>query len=381
MLTMEAPKLADLGELLQFFGVVIFCAGVLNLVYRWTSPNKTDDSEFASTIFILTIAIGLLVSIIKHAPAISFGLFGAMSIVRFRAQIKRPQRMIFVFMAAAIGVCCGAGEYMTTVLGTLVLSVLSLASFRVSAAKTKTVPDAAAASAAVAKRAWGIDFVPAQLEDGRRIRVLGIVDEGNKEALAVIPDSSFSGARVTAELDRLIAERGKPDTLVSDSWPEFGSRTVLDWKQKQGIDWQCLELSTRPQPEPFVVAFGQLLRDDCLNARGIANLIEARILLEIWRATYNGRVSAAHEWRPSASKGEQSASPAPTPAPDAPKQPVLQSLPVLPAAVAALVAVPAGQPPLTCSAAKEKSAEPPRTDANNGLRPPALSQTLVPAGE
>ena len=295
----DAVAIAKVTDFAAFFGVVSICAGVLYVVYRVITPNEADELEFASTVFILTIAIGLLVSIIKSAPAISFGLFGAMSIVRFRAQVKRPQRMIFIFMAAAIGVCCGAGEYLTTVLGTIVLSALTLMSFWFVPIKIKsknkptaamaTLPVPAPLTPATGGR-WGVDFLPAMLGDGRRVRVLAIVDEVSREALATIPETSFSGARVVGELDRLIAERGKPQQIVSDSWPQFASSAVLDWKRIMAIDWLWLEHVAKP--EPFIVAFTSIVRDHGFAGHGYPGLIEARSGLESWRIAYNREIDA-----------------------------------------------------------------------------------------
>jgi Domain of unknown function (DUF4956) len=126
---LEPGAALKLDSLITFMIVGSLCAGVVAYVYTLISPKKADEAEFAATLFLLTIAIGLLVSIIKQAPAISFGLFGAMSIVRFRAQIKKSRRMVFLFMATVIGVCSGAGEYIATVFGTLVLAGVSYVMF------------------------------------------------------------------------------------------------------------------------------------------------------------------------------------------------------------------------------------------------------------
>ncbi len=302
LLTVDPAATMKITEFLAFVAVVSICAGVLYLVYRHITPNEPGELEFASTVFILTIAIGLLVSIIKHAPAISFGLFGAMSIVRFRSQIKRPQRMIFIFMAAAIGVCCGAGEYLTTVMGTLVLSALTLAAFRMSPAHVdvKTIRLKAAntplldgvkglSSVAAGERNWGVEFLPATLADGSRFRILVVVDEDTREALAVVPETSFSSARVLGELDRLMTDHGKPKTIASDSWPQFASRAAQDWKKVLAIDW--IFIDQQPQTEPYVVGCAHRLRDEAHAAGGYVDLIEARRVLEDWRLAHNETVA------------------------------------------------------------------------------------------
>lgn len=57
---------------------------------------------------------------------------------------------------------------------------------------------------------WSLDFVSDQLTDGRRFRILAVVDDCTRECLALIVDTSLSGMRVARELDRLITERGRP---------------------------------------------------------------------------------------------------------------------------------------------------------------------------
>lgn len=63
---------------------------------------------------------------------------------------------------------------------------------------------------------WSLDFVSDQLTDGRRFRVLTVVDDCTRECLALVADTSLSGLRVARELDRIIEERGKPRMIVSD---------------------------------------------------------------------------------------------------------------------------------------------------------------------
>ena len=68
---------------------------------------------------------------------------------------------------------------------------------------------------------WSLDFVSDQLTDGRRFRILTVVDDCTRENIALIADTSLSGLRVATELDRLIAARGKPQMVVSDNGTEL----------------------------------------------------------------------------------------------------------------------------------------------------------------
>ena len=87
---------------------------------------------------------------------------------------------------------------------------------------------------------WSTDFVHDQLANGRRFRVLNIIDDVTKECLAAIPDTSLSGKRVVREMSALIARRGRADTIVSDNGTEFTSSAVLAFTQAFGLDWRYI---------------------------------------------------------------------------------------------------------------------------------------------
>lgn len=74
---------------------------------------------------------------------------------------------------------------------------------------------------------WSLDFVHDQMTDGRRFRVLVVVDDCTRECLGLIADTSLSGARVARNLDRIITWRGKPDAVLSDNGTEFTSNAIL----------------------------------------------------------------------------------------------------------------------------------------------------------
>ena len=74
---------------------------------------------------------------------------------------------------------------------------------------------------------WSLDFVSDQLTDCRRFRVLTVVDDCTRECLGLVADTSLSGQRVARELDRIIAERGRPKMVVSDNGSEFTSNAIL----------------------------------------------------------------------------------------------------------------------------------------------------------
>ena len=88
-----------------------------------------------------------------------------------------------------------------------------------------------------AKQRWSLEFISDVLSDDQRFRVLCIVDDCTREALATVVDRSMSGRRMTRELGELIRRRGKPDVIVSDNGTEMTSHAVLRWCQDTGIGW------------------------------------------------------------------------------------------------------------------------------------------------
>ncbi len=134
---------------------------------------------------------------------------------------------------------------------------------------------------------WSMDFVSDSFTDGRRFRVLCIVDDYTRECLGLVADTSISGARVGRELDRIIAQRrAKPQVCVSDNGTEFTSMAILKWTQGSGVDWHYIQPG-KPQQNAFVESFNGRLRDECLNETAFSTLPEARKLLSEWRNDYN----------------------------------------------------------------------------------------------
>ncbi len=141
---------------------------------------------------------------------------------------------------------------------------------------------------------WSLDFVADMLGWGRRIRVLAVVDDFTREALALVVDTSIGGRRVVRELDTLIARRGRPATIVSDNGTELTSRAVLEWSNRTGIDWHYIAPG-KPVQNAFVESFNGRFRDECLNEEVFAGLAEARTVIEHWRRDYNQvRPHSAH---------------------------------------------------------------------------------------
>lgn len=133
---------------------------------------------------------------------------------------------------------------------------------------------------------WSMDFVSDSFTDGRRFRILAVVDDCTRECLALEPDTSLSGRRVARELDRIIAKRNKPTMCVSDNGTELTSMAVLKWQKDRDVDWHYIQPG-KPQQNAFAESFISRLRDECLNETLFSSLDEARAVLAAWRQDYN----------------------------------------------------------------------------------------------
>jgi len=132
---------------------------------------------------------------------------------------------------------------------------------------------------------WSLDFVSDTLADGRRFRILCIVDDFSRECLATVVDTSLSGVRVVRELDRITLERITPRVIVSDNGTELTSMAVLGWAADR-VGWHYIQPG-KPVQNAFIESFNSKLRDECLNEHVFASLIEARQIIEAWRHDYN----------------------------------------------------------------------------------------------
>ena len=131
---------------------------------------------------------------------------------------------------------------------------------------------------------WSMDLVSDQLANGRRFRILNVVDDFSRECVLQITDFSISGLRITRELDRL--ERSLPKTLVCDNGPEFTSKAFFFWSRRTGSRLHFIQPG-KPTQNAFVESFNGKFRDYCLNLHWFANLHDARSTIAKWRDHYN----------------------------------------------------------------------------------------------
>lgn len=133
---------------------------------------------------------------------------------------------------------------------------------------------------------WSLDFLSDAFSDGRRFRILGVMDQCSRECLTLAADTSIGGVRVVRELDLLVAKLGKPHCIVSDNGTELTSRAVLQWAQDNQIEWHYITPG-KPTENGYTESLNGKIRDECLNEEIFGSLAYARHVIEAWRQDYN----------------------------------------------------------------------------------------------
>lgn len=131
---------------------------------------------------------------------------------------------------------------------------------------------------------WSMDFVSDQLANGRRFRVLNIVDDYSREIVLQVVDFSISGYRVARELDRL--ERKLPKSIVCDNGPEFTCKAMFFWSKKTGTKLHFIQPG-KPTQNAFVESFNGKFREYCLDMHWFASITDARSIIDDWRLHFN----------------------------------------------------------------------------------------------
>jgi putative transposase len=133
---------------------------------------------------------------------------------------------------------------------------------------------------------WSIDFISDALVDGRRFRMLNVIDDYNRESLAIEVDTSLPSLRVVRVLTKLINQRNKPVHIRVDNGPEFISHKLQQWCDENKITLQYIQPG-RPMQNAYIERNNGSLRRELLNAYLFYSLAEVRIMTEQWRADYN----------------------------------------------------------------------------------------------
>jgi putative transposase len=151
-------------------------------------------------------------------------------------------------------------------------------------------------SATVMNDARSMDLVSDSLFNGRRFRVLTLVDDFSRECLLVHVDQGILGGDVAERLDQVAEERGAPRVIRVDNGPEFVSRALDLWAYQRGVK---LDFSRpgKPTDNAMIESFNGSFRDECLNTNWFLSLDDARGKIEAWRSEYS-------DFRPHSSLGD-----------------------------------------------------------------------------
>lgn len=133
---------------------------------------------------------------------------------------------------------------------------------------------------------WSMDFMADSLMNGRRFRVLNIIDDYNREILRIEPYFSITSARVISIIERLIIENRKPLAIRVDNGPEFIAEVLRRWCDDNHIDLKFIQPG-RPMQNGFVERFNRSYRQDVLDANLFANLSEVKMLSDEFEEDYN----------------------------------------------------------------------------------------------
>jgi putative transposase len=146
---------------------------------------------------------------------------------------------------------------------------------------------------------WAMDFMQDVLADGRRFRLLNILDPVPRECLAIEVDTSLPGQRVVRTVNQLIARFGCPKRLLVDNGPEFAGQVLDAWAYEHGVTVDFIEPG-KPTQNRHIESFNGKFRDECLNLHWFRSLPHARQLIANWREDYNTQRphSALHQQAP-----------------------------------------------------------------------------------
>lgn len=133
---------------------------------------------------------------------------------------------------------------------------------------------------------WSLDFVHDQLANGRRIRILNIIDDFSRRCVGQLVDTSISGVRLVRYLEDLALTRTMPKSIVLDNGPELTSKAMFFWSQRTGIRL-CFIQPGKPTQNAFVESFNGRFRDGCLNQHWFKSLADARQIIYDWQRHYN----------------------------------------------------------------------------------------------
>ena len=174
---------------------------------------------------------------------------------------------------------------------------------------------------------WSYDFVEGRTHEGRKFRMLNVIDEFSRECLSIRIARKLNSTDVIDVLSDLFILRGVPGYVRSDNGPEFIAKAVREWIVAVGAKTAFIEPGS-PWENGYCESFNSKLRDELLNGEIFYSLAEAKVIIEAWRRHYNTeRPHSSLGYRPPAPEAVQW--PAPLRGPASPAAPATVSKPIL----------------------------------------------------
>ena len=133
---------------------------------------------------------------------------------------------------------------------------------------------------------WSADFMCDTLYAGKTFRTFNVIDDFNRECLAVEIDTSLTGRRLIRVFERLRLERGLPDLLRTDNGPEFLSGDFVAWAESAGMMIHYIEPG-EPNQNAYIERFNRTYREEVLSLYLFRNLAEVRETTYWWLNDYN----------------------------------------------------------------------------------------------
>lgn len=133
---------------------------------------------------------------------------------------------------------------------------------------------------------WSMDFMEDRLENGRKVRILNIIDDYNREALMVEAAYSYPSEKVVEMLKQVIEWRGKPKTIRTDNGTEFIAKAFEGFCDKEKIEHRKIQKG-KPNQNAFIERFNRSYREDVLDANIFETMNQVTELSQTWMDDYN----------------------------------------------------------------------------------------------
>lgn len=135
---------------------------------------------------------------------------------------------------------------------------------------------------------WSMDFMSDALACGKKFRTLNVLDDFNRESLAIEIDYSLPAERVVRVLEQIALTRGFPAFIRVDNGPELISQRLLTWAEQHGVTINYIQPG-KPAQNGYIERFNRTYREDVLDQYCFSNLNEVREITEDWMNMYNGQ--------------------------------------------------------------------------------------------